>query len=40
MRERRSPQIMMLAFIDLEERVSTSHPLRIARQPAKTKTPG
>src|SRR3954469_8025992 len=28
MRGRRSQQITMLAFIDLEERVPTSHPLR------------
>ena len=28
MRGRRNPQITMLAFIDLEERVPTAHPLR------------
>ncbi len=28
MRGRRNPQLTMLAFIDLEERVPTSHPLR------------
>jgi len=32
MRGRRNPQITMLAFIDLEERVPTSHPLRTIRR--------
>ena len=32
MRGRRNPQITMLAFIDLEERVPTSHPLRIIKR--------
>ncbi len=29
MRGRRNPQITMLAFIDLEERVPAAHPLRL-----------
>ena len=32
MRGRRNPQITMLAFIDLEERVRMSHPLRTIRR--------
>ena len=32
MRGRRNPQITMLAFIDLEERVPPSHPLRTIKQ--------
>src|ERR1044071_8526891 len=32
MRGRRNQQITMLAFIDLEERVPTSHPLRTIRR--------
>ena len=32
MRGRRSQQITMLAFIDLEERVPTSHPLRTIKR--------
>ncbi len=32
MRGRRSQQITMLAFIDLEERVPTGHPLRTIRR--------
>jgi transposase len=32
MRGRRNPQITMLAFIDLEERVPTSHPLRTVKR--------
>ena len=34
MRGRRSQQITMLAFIDLEERVPTSHPLALTSQVA------
>src|SRR3954449_552000 len=33
-RGRRNPQITMLAFIDLEERVATSHPLRTIKRVA------
>jgi transposase len=29
---RRNPQLTMLAFIDLEERVPTSHPLRTIKR--------
>ena len=32
MRGRRNPQIMMLAFIDLEERVRADHPLRTIKR--------
>ncbi len=32
MRGRREPQAMMLAFVDLEERVPPTHPLRIIKQ--------
>ena len=32
MRGRRNPQLTMLAFIDLEERVPTGHPLRTIRR--------
>ncbi len=32
MRGRRNPQITMLAFIDLEERVPTNHPLRTIKR--------
>ena len=32
MRGRRNPQITMLAFIDLEERVPATHPLRTIKQ--------
>ena len=32
MRGRRNPQVTMLAFIDLEERVPTAHPLRTIRR--------
>ena len=32
MRGRRQPQAMMLAFVDLEERVPRSHPLRVIKQ--------
>ena len=32
MRGRRNPQITMLAFIDLEERIPSCHPLRIIRR--------
>src|SRR4051794_31207043 len=32
MRGRRNPQITMLAFIDLEERIPTSHPLRTVKR--------
>src|SRR5438045_1316084 len=34
MRRRRNLQLTMLAFIDLEERVQTSHPLRTVKRPA------
>src|SRR3979411_1553814 len=34
MRGRRDPQVMMLAFVDLEERVSRNHPLRVIKQHA------
>jgi transposase len=32
MRGRREPQAMMLAFVDLEERVPRNHPLRVIKQ--------
>ena len=32
MRGRRNPQLTMLAFIDLEERVPTAHPLRTIKR--------
>jgi transposase len=32
MRGRREPQAMMLAFVDLEERVPRNHPLRVVKQ--------
>ena len=32
MRGRRNPQITMLAFIDLEERVPSAHPLRTIKR--------
>jgi transposase len=32
MRGRRDPQKMMLAFVDLEERVPRNHPLRVVKQ--------
>ena len=32
MRGRRNPQTTMLAFIDLEERVPTAHPLRTIKR--------
>ncbi len=32
MRGRREPQAMMLAFLDLEERVPRNHPLRVIKQ--------
>jgi len=32
MRGRRNPQITMLAFVDLEERVPTAHPLRTIKR--------
>ena len=32
MRGRRDPQVTMLAFIDLEERVPTAHPLRTIKR--------
>src|SRR6266702_4737140 len=32
MRGRRDPQTMMLAFVDLEERVPRNHPLRVIKQ--------
>ena len=32
MRGRRNPQLTMLAFIDLEERVATGHPLRTIKR--------
>ena len=32
MRGRRNPQVTMLAFIDLEERVPTAHPLRTIKR--------
>ena len=32
MRGRRNPRITMLAFIDLEERVPTAHPLRTIKR--------
>jgi transposase len=32
MRGRREPQTLMLAFVDLEERVPPSHPLRVVKQ--------
>ena len=35
MRGRRNPQLTMLAFIDLEERVPTSFPLRTVKPLAK-----
>jgi len=32
MRGRREPQAMMLAFVELEERAPSGHPLRVIKQ--------
>ena len=39
MRGRRNPQITMLAFIDLEERVLTSHALRTVERLGRARVP-
>jgi hypothetical protein len=36
MRGRRNPQITMLAYIDLEERVPSAHPPRTIKRPTDT----